>query len=586
MVLLQGQASCIVNIMKLYRKLYFPALATLLLLGQAGCAVAASPESRADEASEITGVAGAYLSGQFARSQGDIDTAIEYFQRIHEVIPDNAEITRQLQGMLLLQGRIEEANELAQQVNLKGMDDPLSTLLVTLRAIKSNDLARADMLIDGLANMENDQLWVPLIAAWVDLGQGRMEKALTVEDLDMDIARALPLLSYHLALINDQAGFKKAAAANFKQAVSDPHNPPSRVMKSLIAFYEKNGRPETLKSIIEDYRKHHPDVLSAQPVPVVATVQDGVSEVLFTMGGIMFGAGVTNDAAIYLQLALYVKPDFAQAALALGDAYNDLQQYEKANSFYGKVSQASGLYYRAQMHMAVNYDRMGRLDKALELLNLASQSGGPEIFIAKGDLLRIHSRFGEATQAYDAAVKQISELKDRHWPVLFARGSCFERMGQWNEAERDLRQSLLLKPDQPDVLNYLGYALLERGEKIPEARRMIEKAIAARPDDAQIVDSMGWALYLQGEYEKATAYLEKAVELLPSDPTVNDHLGDVYWRVGRKNEARFQWERALAFSPEPLLAENIRKKLKDGLPPTTLANRSPEGTALSADATP
>ncbi|MBY0406879.1 MAG: tetratricopeptide repeat protein, partial [Rickettsiales bacterium] len=168
------------------------------------------------------------------------------------------------------------------------------------------------------------------------------------------------------------------------------------------------------------------------------------------------------------------------------------------------------------------------------------------------------------------------------WPILFARGSCLERLGRWPEAEKDLQAALALKPDQPDILNYLGFAQLEHGEDLDEAREMIARAVAARPGDAQIIDSMGWVLYLQGEYEESLAYMEKAVELLPSDPTVNDHLGDVYWRLGRKTEAQFQWNRALSYAPEPKLVEAIQKKLKDGLPEAS----KPLSTASTAPAEP
>ncbi len=178
------------------------------------------------------------------------------------------------------------------------------------------------------------------------------------------------------------------------------------------------------------------------------------------------------------------------------------------------------------------------------------------------------------------------------WPVLFARGACLERLGKWALAEKDLRRALELKPDQPDVLNYLGYGWMERRLNLADARAMIEKAVKARPDDAEIVDSMGWALYLQGDFQHATEYLEKAVELLPGDATVNDHLGDVYWRLGHKTEARYQWERSLSFSPDsgwqlaPHPPKVERRPAADGRNAAATARRRCADSKAVNDATP
>jgi len=132
------------------------------------------------------------------------------------------------------------------------------------------------------------------------------------------------------------------------------------------------------------------------------------------------------------------------------------------------------------------------------------------------------------------------------------------------------------------VLNYLGYSLVEKQEKLEEALEMIERAVEARPDSGYIVDSLGWALYRLGRYEEAVGHMERAAELLPVDPIVNDHLGDVYWAVGRRTEARFQWNRALSFDPEPEEAERIRRKLEVGLD-AVLAEEGAEPLAVAGD---
>jgi len=126
-------------------------------------------------------------------------------------------------------------------------------------------------------------------------------------------------------------------------------------------------------------------------------------------------------------------------------------------------------------------------------------------------------------------------------------------------------KALELEPDQPFVLNYLGYSWVEQGRNIGRARKMIEKAVSRRRDDGYIIDSLGWVLYRLGEWKEAARHLERAVLLRPQDAVINDHFGDALWRVDRRNEARFQWKRALSMEPDEELIKGIEAKLKNGL---------------------
>jgi len=569
--------------------------AVFVALSAGNVNAAGEKDSPAKSTKSVPGnVAGNYLSGEFARSKGNMEDAIRYAQRVHRQQPENMTIAVQLEGMLLLQGKVEDALAVAKEIHeaskkLPAKDpakDPLADLLLTLDAMKNDKPDAAANQLNAALEAGSTQLWVPLARGWVNIAQGKMDKPLAVSGGTTDAGRAAPLINYHLALINAQGGFKEQAAKNFKEAVPDAKNPSLRVMRQLIAFSDKNNSPKILAPVIKTFRDANPGIKDDEDITAITTPKDGLAELLYSMGGLMYAAGGLNDAAIYLQLALYIKPGLTEASIALGDSYSELQYYALASDAYAQVPATNKYYSKGQLRIALNEERAGKEKEAIARLdNLAAQdTASPDALIAKGDVLRMHERFAEATDAYTQALKRIAKPQANHWSIYFARGSSFERQGKWPEAERDLQQALDLKPDQPDVLNYLGYGWLEHGEHITQARDMIAKAVKLRPNDPQIVDSMGWALYLHGDYKQATAYLEKAIELLPADPTVNDHLGDAYWRMGRKNEARFQWERSLTFAPEPKLADTIRKKLKDGLPPTaTLAETAP---AAGKTATP
>ena len=153
--------------------------------------------------------------------------------------------------------------------------------------------------------------------------------------------------------------------------------------------------------------------------------------------------------------------------------------------------------------------------------------------------------------------------------IFYFRGICNERSKKWQQAEADLKKALELFPDQPHVLNYLGYSWVDQGINLDEGMQMIRRAVEQRPDDGYIVDSLGWAYYRIGNYEEAVKHLERAVELKPEDPTINDHLGDAYWRIGRALEAQFQWAHARDLKPEPEELTKIEEKLKVGLPEET-----------------
>ena len=226
----------------------------------------------------------------------------------------------------------------------------------------------------------------------------------------------------------------------------------------------------------------------------------------------------------------------------------------------------------AQLGRASALKEMGRIDDAIAVLTSAVQVHPDLAFLhaAIGDALRGEQRYAEATPHYDAAIARYETERPEQWGVYFARGITLERQGQWDKAEADFRKALELSPDQPSVLNYLGYSLVERRENFDEALDMIKRAVAARPYDGYIRDSLGWVYYRLGRYQEAVAEMERAVELMPLEPVLNDHLGDTYWAVGRTREAQFQWRRALSVITddtdlEALDPDRIRRKLEVGL---------------------
>ena len=228
-------------------------------------------------------------------------------------------------------------------------------------------------------------------------------------------------------------------------------------------------------------------------------------------------------------------------------------------------------FHAAELGRAAAYRRADKPDAAIEVLEQLVKRFPdlPAVHSTLGDIQRQQSNFEQAVGHYDRALELNTETARNIWFLHYARAISHDRLDNWEKAEADFRSALELNPGQPQVLNYLGYSLVEKRIKLDEALGMIEQAVEANPDSGYIVDSLGWVLYRLGRYEEGVIHMERAVELMPVDPVVNDHLGDLYWAVGRFREAEFQWSRALSFvdEKEPGDAEpdRIRRKMEVGL---------------------
>jgi tetratricopeptide (TPR) repeat protein len=301
--------------------------------------------------------------------------------------------------------------------------------------------------------------------------------------------------------------------------------------------------------------------------PLIATPQEGAAEVLYGIGAALGRRGDDDPGLVYLQLALYLAPDHSLALISLADLYEQMKKPQLAIKAYEMVPHESSLRRNADIQAASNLDTLDRTEEAKKRLEklITDKPDEIEAIMALGNILRARKQYAECAKVYSRAVVTIVTPDRSNWPLFYFRGICFERNKQWQLAEADLKMALKLYPDQPHVLNYLGYSWVDQGVNLEEGMRMIRRAVEQRPEDGYIVDSLGWVYYRIGDYQEAMKHLERAVELKPDDPTINDHLGDVYWRLGRTLEAQFQWSHARDLKPDPDELVKIQEKLKTGL---------------------
>jgi tetratricopeptide (TPR) repeat protein len=304
---------------------------------------------------------------------------------------------------------------------------------------------------------------------------------------------------------------------------------------------------------------------------LVSNVQAGAAEALYGLGASLGRRGGEDLGLVYLQLALYLEPAHPLALLSLADLYEQLKKPDLALKIYERVPAASPLHRNALIQMASDLDTLDRPEEAQKHLEtlLKEHPGDREVIMALGNVQRGHKKFAACADTYSKDVALIPHPEKADWVLFYFRGICYERSHQWPKAEADLKEALKLFPEQPHVLNYLGYSWIDQGTHLDEGMAMIKRAVQQRPDDGYIVDSLGWAYFKLGKYDEAVKQLERAIELKPEDPTINDHLGDAYWRVGRTLEAKFQWAHARDMKPDPEDLPKIEAKLKNGLPDET-----------------
>jgi tetratricopeptide (TPR) repeat protein len=382
----------------------------------------------------------------------------------------------------------------------------------------------------------------------------------------------------HAGLILDLGGDAATAEKRYRQASGGGARVTLRNVEALGSLLERGGKAAQAKTLYAKYLAENPDSLMLAPAvarldtgapapPLVETAIDGAAEVLFNLAGMLTRENSAETALMYGRLALHLRPDFPIAQMLVGRILESVGRPRDAIEVYENIARSSTLSWSARLRKAASLETLGEDERAIEQLRLmvGEETARPDVLVNLGDILRSKKRFGESVEAYDKAISRIGAMRKRHWTLLYSRGIALERSKQWPRAEKDFLAALELNPDQPYVLNYLGYSWVDQGIKLDRAKTMIQRAVELRPNDGYIVDSLGWALYRIAEFPGAVRHLERAVELRPQDPTINDHLGDAYWRVGRRAEARFQWRRALSLDPEPEQTEQIRSKIQSGM---------------------
>lgn len=524
----------------------------------------------------VDGLAGALLAARQAAIDNDFAAQAEYAARALELDPENPLFMIGLLQAKVALGQIDAAVPVAEALLAVGQRNQIAALVIQAHRFRSGNYA-AVLAPDS---PPTGPLTDALGPAWADVGEGRMSDALArfddvIEQQDQISAFALT----HKALALAQVGDFESAAAILSGDVGTPAMIGRRGVLARLLVLGQLERFDEALALADDVfgADAEPDIQAlrsafagAQPLPfdLATNAAEGMAEAYYLIARAL---GNENDPVlplVYARLAAFLNPDHGDALLLSGRHLEGLGQYLLADQAYAEIGPDHPFYLGATLGRAQALFQSGETDAAFEQLQALAGQKPDELLIHStlGDLLRREDRFAEAADSYARAIALLEEPERRHWVLFFTHGIALERDGRFNEAEPWFRRALELNPDQPSVLNYLGYSLVEERRNLDEALDMIERAVEAEPDSGFIVDSLGWALYRLGRYDEALPVMERAIALEPTEAVIIDHLGDVYWMVGRQREARFQWRRALSFAPHPdLEVDRIRRKIEVGL---------------------
>ena len=550
---------------------------TVVILGLPS-ALAAQPPTPQEIMHATT--AGSYLAARHAGTERDSATAAAYYLNVLKADPRNADLLGRTFLSVLTDGDIEEAGKLADRLIQVDRTDRIARLVVGVRALKQKQYALARQSFAQSVRGPVTDLTATLLTAWALAGAGDARGATDALDHLTGPDWYAIFKDLHGGLILDFGNNRKDAAKRYERAYK-ADSTALRTVQAYARFLSRNGGKNEALKIYQEFNKavpDHPlisaemkDLAAGEKLPaLVDSPQAGAAEALYGLGASIGRRGGEDLALIYLQLALYLEPTHAMALLSLADLYESLKKPDLAIKVYDRIP-PSPLRRNADIQVASDLDQLERTDEAKKRLEhlITEHPKDTEAIVAFGNILRGRKQFAECADVYGKAIANVPKPEKSNWVMFYFRGICYERAKQWPNAEVDLKKALELYPDQPLVLNYLGYSWVDQGVHMDEGMNMIRRAVEQRPDDGYIVDSLGWAYFRTGNYAEAVKNLERAVELKPEDPTINDHLGDAYWRVGRALEARFQWSHAKDLNPDKDDLPKIEEKLKSGLPDDT-----------------
>jgi tetratricopeptide (TPR) repeat protein len=565
-------------------------LASAFAVSSSAASAAAIQTEAGSEKFEIADTQpGNYLSALIASADRDTPAAEVYSREALRADPRNADLLERAFEAALSNGDESSANSLGERLLTRDPNNNLARLAIAVYDIEQGQFASARAHLSSADALRARDVTAALLTAWSYAGQSDLHRAIDTLDRIHDRS-VFALRDYHAGLIAGLLGNSAEAQRRLKSAYDDDRNS-LRFADAYARALAAGGDLAGATKVYEGFSAvipHHPLIEQALADlranhaldPLVHNAKEGAAEALYGLGSAGSRQGDEFPALVYLRLSLYLRPSSDLTAVTLASLFEQLKQGDQVIAAYQLVPMGSPLKTGVDIQIALELGGMGKTDEAVRRLTeiVATRPHDVEALSALAELQRSTKKYVEAAATYDQAIAAIGIPQRNNWTLFYFRGICYERSQQWPKAEVDFKKALELYPDQPMVLNYLGYSWVDQGLNLEEAFKMLRRAVELQPNDGYIVDSLGWAHFKLGQYSEAAETLEKAINLKPSDPGINDHLGDAYWRVNRRIEAHFQWNHARDMGPDPEDLPAVLKKIEVGLPDLTTDSVTPKAS--------
>ena len=562
-------------------------LATLPLTVLCACATTPTPPAPSTPpapiaaaerppAPEDASAYGLFLAGRAAMNKGHSDEATGYYAAAARAETGETFLTDRAFSAALLAGDIRKSASLAPTG--PDADPAVMRLGVLVRGVEALAEGNGKQARDILRSTDvgyPHKVAVSLLTPWASASAGDSEGSIVRLVLPGE-----PIAQYFgnlgQAKLFERAKRYDEAETDYKALIGQG-DPGSLASLNYGAMLERRHRWADALAVYNAALARSPDnddlvagrtrSIAQRGAPAMPTIRESAAEALIAPAASLMMQHQNDLALAYLRLALRLDPGRDEGWMLVGDILTSGGDAEGARDAYQKMKVGTDRYISARGKLAWGFQNAGDHEAALKLARetAAAAPHSQDAQVNLADLLRANEKYDESAKVLDAVIAGEGDKVD--WRLLYARALSLQQAGRWPDAERDLSAALKQRPDEPELLNFLAYSWIDRGERLNEALAMVQKAVQLNPQSGAMVDSLGWAYYRLGDFKSAVAKLEQAVVLEPADPDVNDHLGDAYWRVGRKTEAQYQWSRVLTLEPSAKLKASAEEKLKSGLNP-------------------
>lgn len=534
--------------------------------------------------SSINGIlanSGSYIAGQFAEKEADFRNSSYYYIDLISRGETQKEILRKSIVYSALAGNFEVATAISRKIDDLQLNYPVANLIMFSEAVKNRENTK--ILEAFERNKKNfPDIFQNVAEFWMLIINDEKDKAFNlINSLSINNEAQLQILNYNQLLAYVFFNEYEEAKTIYENTDFSDFLFDSESSLALVKYFQKAKKNELSESILNKVRSASDN--SYYLLAFVEMLENGkeldsikispykqIAEIFFRWSqSVQLQGKNTINKPFYLSLANFADPTSSFLKFKLATVLFDTENYSLSKEILDNISKDDLFYMDSIVENTYAIEQLDSEESALEYIEKLISDGINNARLLKtyGSLQRSQRLYKESIKSYTRAIEAAKRelYTESVWPILFLRGISFERSKNWDLAEADFISALEINPDQPQILNYMGYSLLERKEKLDQAMRMILLAAEKAPDSYHIIDSLGWAYYKTGDFQKALQYLERAMELESTDPIVNDHLGDVLWTLGRKMEAKFQWKKSLSFNPEPIDQKNTEYKLTFGL---------------------